>query len=539
MAKKGKKIIIISAAIAVVVLVILITVLPDFSHKIYLDTNTGMTLEQRLKDFNDMTKFIEENVAFIYDYEELYGISFKDMKNYYAELVKSVESDYEYYCLIQGFINNIPSGHMTMGYPNQDYVPELYKYHTSDYPQFGKACEYWENILHNECKKYYDTDYSIHAFYYLNGEYIESEYTNSVNNIPYSGARLLSVNCMPVDEFIRICPLTNRLNYDFQNSKPFREILIFNNVSGEKCTIEYMTESGEVVNENAYYGTSAVVSNYIEYFRGIDEPSVNVENNYEIEENNVSNIYTFFDKANNIEYIKFNDFSLGGSEALKFIQETELPDNIIIDLRENGGGMKSVCDALIGALSEKDIEFNADIYTTRKYDDCKSVRKSELPFESRFKKLYSQTEENLIYGERAKKYNIYVLVSSVSLSAADRFATIIKNNNLGTVVGAFNTGGEAFGSPNIAVLEKSGLYFYFTDYKYINSDGTDNSVYGTAPDIYVTLNDDFLKKRDELILRNINYEAYENRMKWDNVLTGTIELIKENENDKRNNPPNE
>lgn len=539
MLKKVRPIIIISVVIVMITALILIAVISNSKYDIYLNTNTGMTSEQRLNDFDDMTKFIEKNVTFIYDYDELYGISFKDIKNYYAELVENAESDYEYYCLIQGFINNIPSGHMTMGYPNQDYISALYQYNTSDYPQFGKACEYWENILHNECIKYYDTDYSIHAFYYLNGEYIESEYTNSVNNIPYSGARLLSVNGMPADEFVKLSPLAHKLNYDFQNGKAFRELLIFNNISGEKCTIEYMTESGEVVNENAYYGTSAVVSNYIEYFRSIDEPSVNVENNYEIEENNVSNIYTFFDEANNIEYIKFNDFSLGGSETLKFIQETELPDNIIIDLRENGGGMKGICDALLGALSEKNIEFNADIYTTRKYDDCKAVRKSELPFESRFKKLYSQTEENLIKGESIKKYNIYVLVSPVSLSAADRFATVIKNNELGTVVGAFNTGGEAFGSPDVTVLEESGLYFYFTDYKYINPDGTDNSVYGTAPDIYITLNDDFLKKRDELILRNINYDTYENRMKWDNVLTETIEMIKENGNDQRNNPPDE
>lgn len=527
MIKNKKKIIIISAVIAIIVLIILETVFPCSDNEIYLDTSVGMTPEQRLNDFNDMTKFIEKNVSFIYDYEELYEISFKDIKNYYTKLVENAESDYEYYCLVQGFINNIPSGHMTMGYPNQDYIPMLYQTRTSDYPQFGNACEYWENVLHNECRKYYDEDYSIHAFYYLNGGYFESEYTNSVNNIPYSGARLLSVNGMPADEFVKLCPLTNKLNYDFQNGKAFRELLIFNDVSGEKCTVEYMTESGEIVSESAYYGTSAVVSNYIEYFRSVDNPPKDYGNS-EAEETDISNIYTFFDEANNIEYIRFNDFSLGGSEALKFIRETELPDNIIIDLRENGGGMKGVCDALLGALSEKDIEFNSDIYTTRKYDDCKAVRESELPFESRFKKLYSQTEENLIGGESAKKYNIYVLVSPVSLSAADRFAAVIKNNDLGTVVGAFNTGGEAFGSPDIAVLEESGLYFYFTDYKYINPDGTDNSVYGTAPDIYIKLNDDFLKKRDELILQNINYETYENRLKWDNALTETVEIIKEN-----------
>lgn len=523
--KFKKSIIIVMAIIAIIISVVSTALLPDLSHKIYLDTNAGMTSGQRLKDFNDMTKFIEKNVSFIYDYEELYEISFEDMKNYYAKLIKNAESDYEYYCLMKGFINNIPSGHMTMGYPDQDNIPAPYQYRTNDYPRFGQACAYWENTLHEECRKYYDKDYFLHTFYYLNGGYIESEYVNSLYNIPYNGARLLSVNGIPADEFVKLCPLECKLNYDFQNSKPFREILVFNNISGEECIIEYETEDGEIINESVYYGTSSVVSNYIEYFRGIDYPSTDNEYDLETEETDVSNIYTFFDDDNNVTYLKFNDFLSGGSEALQFIRENDLYNNIIIDLRDNTGGLKDICDSLIGALSETDIEFNANIYTTRKFDDCNVESASELPFKSRFKRLYRLTEEKLIHGESKKKYNIYVLVSPVSLSAADIFAAIVRDSGSGTIIGAFNTGGEAFGSPDLAVLKESGLFFYFTDYKYINPDGMDNSVYGTAPDIYIRLNDDLIKKRDELILQNINYEIYENRLKWDDVLIETLKII--------------
>lgn len=526
-----RKVIIISALFAALVSVIfmtvIMTVIHESGHRIYLDTDTGMTSEQRVSDFEAMTGIIEKNVPFIYDYEKLYGISFEDMKEYYAEYVKNAESDYEYYSIIQGFINNIPSGHMTLGYPNLDYVPELYRYRTGDYPEFGKVCEYWEGILQNECRKYCNEDYSLHAFYYLNGEYIESEYTNSVNNIPYSGARLLSVNGVPADEFIKLCPLSRKLKYDFQNGKPFREMIIFNSVSGEECTVEYETENGGIVSEKAYYGTSSVVFNYIEYFRSADRPTENNGGGLEIEDTDFSNIYSFFDKDNNVMYLKFNDFTLGGAEALKLVRETALPDNIIIDLRDNTGGMKGVCDALAGALSSENIEFDAKLYSPRKYENYTAERNSELPFESRFKKLYAGAEETFIQGESTKKYNIYVLVSPVSLSAADRFASIVKRSGLGTVVGAFNTGGEAFGSPDAAILEKSGLYFYFTDYKYINPDGSDNSVYGTEPDIYVKLSENFINKRDGLIFENVNYETYESRLKWDDVLTETLEIIKE------------
>lgn len=511
--------------------VLLHIIFPRSEHRIALNTESGMSSKQRVSDFKDMTGFIEKSVPFIYDYEELYGISFEDMKNYYGELAENAESDYEYYCIIQGFINNIPSGHMSMGYPNADYVPMLYQTRTSDYPQFGQACGYWESTLQNECRKYYDNDYSLHTFYYLNGEYVEREYSNSVNNIPYRGARLLSVNGVPVDEFIKLCPLSCKLNYDFQNGKPFREMIIFNNISGKKCTVEYETESGEIVSENAYYDTSGVVFNYIEYFRSVDYPPENSEDDFNIEEADIPKIYSFFDEKRNAVYIKFNDFSLGGSEALKLIRENDMPDNIIIDLRENGGGMDGICHALIEELSAKSFEYNTAVYVTpseSEYMECTAQKAKELPFETKFKKLCRDIRAESFEGKSEREYNIYVLVSHISVSAADKFTSIIKEHGLGAVIGVFNTGGEAYGSPDIKVLTESGLYFYYTPFKSLNRDGTDNSVYGTSPDIYVTLDSDMLKKQDELILRGEPYGTYENRLKWDSVLIRALEEAEKN-----------
>ena len=512
-------------------MILLNIIFPNTEYKISLNTEAGMSSKQRVSDFKDMTEFIEKSVPFIYDYEELYGISFEDMKNYYVGLVGNAESDYEYYCLVQGFINNIPSGHMSMGYPNVDYVPMLYQHRTGDYPQFGQACGYWESTLQNECRKYYDKDYSLHAFYYLDGEYVESEYTNSENNIPYRGARLLSVNGVPADEFVKLCPLSGKLHYDFQNGKPFRESIIFNDMNGEECTVEYETESGEIISENAYYGTSSVVFNYIEYFRSIDNPSENAKENSDIEEADIPNIYSFFDEDRNAVYIKFNDFSLGGSEALNFIRENDMPDNIIIDLRENGGGMAAVCHTFIEELTARNFEYNTPIYVTpaeSEYGEYTAKKAKELPFETKFKKLFKDIRTEKFEGKSEREYNIYVLVSHFSVSAADKFASIIKDHGLGTVIGVFNTGGEAYGSPDIKVLKKSGLYFYYTPFKSLNRDGTDNSVYGTSPDIYVTLNDEFFIKRDELLLQGEPYGTYENRLKWDGVLIRALEETEKN-----------
>ena len=96
--------------------------------RITLDTESGLSSEHRIKDFKNMVEYIEDNVPFIYDYEELYGISFEDTQEYYYKLISSAEDDFEYYALMQGFINNIPSGHLTLGYPNVNFVNDLYTY---------------------------------------------------------------------------------------------------------------------------------------------------------------------------------------------------------------------------------------------------------------------------------------------------------------------------------------------------------------------------------------------------------------------------
>ncbi len=101
---------------------------------------------------------------------------------------------------------------------------------------------------------------------------------------------------------------------------------------------------------------------------------------------------------------------------------------------------------------------------------------------------------------------------------------------MGTIIGTYNTAGEAYGSPDIKVMKKSGLCIYYTPFKTLNNDGTDNSVYGTSPDVIVNIARDKLMNCDKLIMQNINYRTYENRLLWDSVLIKTIEIINENEN---------
>ncbi len=539
---------IIIIGVIIILLVIMLTTIIKFENSpnnITLNTTKGMNKNLRLQDFNDMCDFIEKNIPSIYDYENLYGISYMNIIDSYYEQIKKSETDFEYYTLLKGFINNIPSGHLTMGYPDINYIPAIYQYRTDEFNNLNSSVEYWNNLLIAECRKYYNIDYSLSAFYYINGEYVQSEYSSYVNNNEYEGATLISIDDVPIDEFIKLYPSEYKLTYDHQNNKPFREIIIFNNICGTECTIKYRTDNGDIISQKMYYGIMAdeIWSN-IDYFYSIDNPSdLAISNTQTIQEkvdyssNEIfgNNAYAYNDIRNNTLYMKFNDFTYGGAEALNILNEKDDFNNIIIDLRDNTGGMDSVCNALIEQLINTNINYNKDVYITYSdiyFNSNYILTKSQyLPFKTRFNKMYLDERQETFTGQSNRKINIYVLVSYYTLSAADKFSSVIQDNDLGTIIGAYNTSGEAYGSPDIKILTKSGLYFYFTPNKSLNKNGTDSSVYGTSPDIYISIDSNIFNKRDKLLIKNIDCNTYENRLIWDDVLIKTLEIIKEKENE--------
>ena len=64
----------------------------------------------------------------------------------------------------------------------------------------------------------------------------------------------------------------------------------------------------------------------------------------------------------------------------------------------------------------------------------------------------------------------------------------------------------------------------------MNPDGVFSSVEGTPPDIYVQQPVEAYFKRERIKRSGEDPYTLENRLKWDNVLIKTLELI--NENDK-------
>jgi len=94
-----------------------------------------------------------------------------------------------------------------------------------------------------------------------------------------------------------------------------------------------------------------------------------------------------------------------------------------------------------------------------------------------------------------------------------------------------NTGGEGLiPTMMLDVLPNSKLEFMYNPFKTYSLDCKDNFTFGTAPDIYAELSVSGFEKKQQLISEGIDPYTYENRLKWDDVLIKTLEIIKEKEN---------
>lgn len=542
--KISKKIKIISAAAICIIAVLAVVIVSESGTssvgKVTLDTENGMTAGERIKDFDDLCGFLEDNVPMLYEYEELYGVGYDDTKKYYGELVSASESDYEYYSLLLGFFSNIPSAHMDIGYPSMEYVDQTQE--VMDDPLFRNALPYWENAIHEECSKHYDEEIHKIDFAYYSGEYRGVSNPTDDDFYGINKAVLLTVNGVPADEFIKINFLFEKLKYDHVREKPFRDGISFNDKFGEKCTVEFLDESGEKRSLEAYYGAAADLAiMYMDRFKAADSGETAPENpadkagkidldkiDFTQEYIEIEGVTSVRDEGKNLLLLKVDTFWQDGRYAAEILKRaSEGIDNVIIDLRNNQGGLYYNSENLLAEVSPYDIKISNSVYITEKRYKSKRLDPMYVfAKDSDIKGMRRISKTAEIKGRGSGDKNYCLIISDYTMSAADEFTAEFKRNVLGKVIGCGNTEGERYGSTDMKILERSGLYFYFTEFKYINPDGTDNSVYGTAPDIYSDVSVENYFFREEIRSGGENPYTVENRLKWDSVFREAVEILK-------------
>lgn len=400
------------------------------------------------------------------------------------------------------------------------------------------AQEHWFDVLHQKCREHYDEEINQLIFSYHSGEYRGiSESAEDIYGI--DKAVLLTVNGTAADDFIKLSSSSLKLKYDHIGNKPFRDVLVFNDGFGEKCVIEYLDEQGGKHSLEAYCGIGVeTVISYIDYFKQLDglaESDAQMSDNTSEDEPDYTIIGDFTvsrKEEQNLLILRADAFASLSSDgdAISNMVKTysEGIDNIVIDIRNNRGGYYEYAKRLLGALSDRDIVIGDDVYITKaSYDRNKN--KSAYEFDPKTK-LYKTDASEAVRGEASEKKDLYLLISDSTGSSADMLAYEFKKNGLGTVIGTNNTCGERDGTLCLNFSDISGIYYTYTEYSSFNSDGKVNSVYGTAPDIYVDTDIENYFTRKELIESRKDPYILENRLEWDNVLAETLEIIKEDEN---------
>jgi len=513
-------------AAAVITAIAVLTISKSGMEKLYgrnvsLDASREMTAEERSGDFAELCDFIEKNSPVIYEGDELYGLTYNETKAYYSGLLDSVQSDFEYYATLVGYLKNIPGTHLNVGFPGAAFMTAEMSEELSKNKSFQSAQSYWNGVIREACAEHFDDEYASVVFTYYSGEYraICEPDIYGLNK-----ATLLTVNGIPADEYIMLLPSVIKIKYDHAAGKPFRDNIIFNDRFGKKCTVEYLSDGGEVSTIELYGGVcTEAVMNYIDIFKPSKEETDPAGSAGPAPRPNRA-VITIPDKENNIITVIIDTFDsetvTGEMIADTILKSAEQFGTVIVDIRNNGGGYYSYAEETLSALSPADIQITEDIYRTEESYKRSSEKKG---YEKCENGSYVLHESYTIEGKAPRDTKFYLLISDNTASSADWLAYQFKRNKLGTVLGVNAAGGERDGMISLNFLENSGIYYYYTEFQSFNPDGTGSSAYGTVPDIYLTSGIENYFIRKQLIEEGENPHSLENRLKWDGTFRQAYE----------------
>lgn len=479
-----------------------------------------LTEEEKMEDFEYLYETLVNSIPMIDKYEELFQISFRERKDYYKELVKSTHTDFEFFCVIEAMINDIPSFHTDLVSPYS--IDGLRCYNGKKIrADVGNDNKYWQELIQQVCRKAIGREF--YCFSYIDGEYVFNTIESSNEKLDWNEKYILvAVEGMDVGTYVKYGISTYPLSYDGKNKISYRENMVFNDVEGTKVSLKLQKEDGTVVCKECFY---SIYSEEIYQFK--DRKKTNDEVIYVYEDENIS-------------YIKIDSMSITYGEKIKESILGLKNENVILDLRECYGGSVNVASEYIyPALFTEDVSISNKWYVPNTIENqaiedntivklkLKLKPINESPYSSVSERGYLVSEiEQLYNGATKKNRNVVILVSQKTGSAADRFVSVLKHNQLGTIIGN-NTGGEGLMESYIAhKLPNSELVFVYMPGGALNPDGSDNSVYGTSPNIYVLQSYEDFCEQLEMQEQDKNINDYNTKRKYDTVLKYSIEYLK-------------
>jgi len=309
---------------------------------------------------------------------------------------------------------------------------------------------------------------------------VENDYTQTQNTIP-AGAQITSINNRQVNDIVQ-----EALNYVSGESNSFK-------ISQIERRFSFML--------HILYGESMF---NIEYMYNQEKHSVQVSGiSFEEFEsasrrsnsNLASDNYTFRTlPGESIGIIEFNQFvdldrfKVFLDSTFRILQEENI-ENLIIDIRRNGGGNSALGDVFFQYISP--VPFAQFGRVIVRYSDI------QREFHRRFGWEITNPNGVVVYNENPTlielkkndlryKGNVFLLTSHSTFSSAVSFSCAFKYFNMGTIVGE-ETGGMTvtFGDVIMQRLPNSGLSYGISHKRFYHYGTTGENIHGTLPDYNV------------------------------------------------------
>lgn len=110
----------------------------------------NLTTDEKIADFEEFYNNIIESVPLLDEQETLYGTSFKNRKDYYLNLIKKTENDFQFFCTMLAIEEDIPSKHTDICMPIYSNISNLDGYNSkkilSTY-NIKPLTEYWYKTI--------------------------------------------------------------------------------------------------------------------------------------------------------------------------------------------------------------------------------------------------------------------------------------------------------------------------------------------------------------------------------------------------------
>lgn len=468
-----------------------------------------LTKEEKIQDFTQFYTIMCEAMPFLEEVKNTYGIDFVNRKEYYESMITSTNNNAEFYATMQAISRDLCSFHTNVCYPLYSNVKGIRGYNarkTINLKGMKETQNLWYESLGKEIKEYSTVD--CVSVVYFDGEYVVVD--SAVEGVS-KGDRLVYVNDVSANEYLIQNLSLGYICYDGKRKNAYRTQYTFNDSNGDRVSTVWRNEQGEEFTRELKHSLMGELIMGYGYLYG------------EVEEQTISQtlptVYSYRDDKKQIEYIRIADFSNNKGNRVRDIISEMKYNTVIIDLRGNyGGNVAYFQNYIYPYLYSEDFTCNQYWMTNKSKYNSKMLNNITVSFNE-----YAEKQNDVVFEIQNKfvgryegpEKNIYYLVDDGTGSAADFAAMVVKNNNLGILVGE-NTRGEGGAQSFICdYLGNSGLVFIYYSAIMCSEDGEKMYTPGTEPDVHIAASyEDYLEKMKYLDSEYESMVQYDPLLKW-------------------------